>query len=204
MADGDIIRLRIHTQSGPGHIIESAIGFISITDDVLWYENVVDEWMEHISSLWMAKLSHLSKLENVSIQWVKPSTGPAFVFHPSPAIFGGDPGAELPLHTAGVLSWRTPIKGRSGRGRVLIGCLPTSAIGNSQALHLDWQDWLLEIGGESLGVWGDGGLSDQARLCVVATTFGGIPLPSPIGINVDDLKVNPNYGTVRRRVIASA
>jgi hypothetical protein len=133
----------------------------------------------------------------LEVRSVVPGTA-APVIQPYAAVVGAQPGDVLPPQNAYLISWRTPLAGRSFRGRSFLPGVVESAQ-NGGTLTAGVVTGLQSIVTQMLAVFGPTGTDPNWQFVIISRVNGGIRRVPPIGTGVTSGLVSTEVQTQRRR-----
>jgi hypothetical protein len=92
---------------------------------------IANGWLTNVGGLYNGAISTDWVMKSIKVQCItSPARIPQFATAVLPAS-GGGPAIHEPTQIAGIIQRRTGIKGQSGRGRVMIPCVPSGWTVNS-------------------------------------------------------------------------
>jgi len=196
VAINDLAELNILIDTPSGRE-ENVLGF-KATATTATLDGLAADFQANFLAQWMATSSNAVTCSRLDVVDVWPGTAATVVHTVSPAQAGAISGELLPPQSAAVFSYRTPLKGRSFRGRSFHGqhCEVQQNDGVWTATPLAAWDTLFD---NYLARYGIADPVAHWRACVISRFNAGVKRVAPIGTFITDISVEPFVFSMRRR-----
>lgn len=197
VASGDIAQLVIPI-TGPAGTMLNVLGFEAV-DGTATFDGLASSFNTNDLAGFMQFMRNTFTCTELRVEDVKPGTAATHLFQVTPTKAGTNSTSEaLPPQSALVISWRTPLKGRSFRGRTYMGglCESDQNVG-------DWSSALIA----AIDTWTDNFLARYAvaspaskwRFGIISRVSAGLTRAVPILTHVDGALIDGSVFTQRRR-----
>lgn len=160
-----------------------------------------EQLKDHLENWWNTNLKPgLSTgigLQKINVLDLNSSSAPSVEFPISPISYGGNPNASVPLNSAIVTSFKTPLRGRSYRGRAYMPGLTISSLLNpgvvtsafAASLVTSWLALVTLLTGSGM------------EHVVVSRVQEGVELLSAVVTGITEYFVEQNLDSQRRRLV---
>ncbi len=199
MAEGDLARIKIHTESYTGGD-EVALGFVSTSGVTDWRTILLNGFAELVLPIWFAGLAGITTLNELVIQDVVPGTEDDIEYDGEVDPFGGVSAEPVPPQCSAKIIWRTALQGRSFRGASFIPALPVTRLSTGSE---EWNGlataYLQSVVDVMMLGYGPMGTSTFGRFVIISRWENGVLRDPPIGTQVVAGDWQTTLRTQRRR-----